>query len=88
MAVFWVVALCSLVEVYQHFRGPCYLHHQGDEFTQQGPLKRGRLHSATIQKTAIFILATVKTSNPTYLPLCSRKEVIEPSCAVSCHYRN
>jgi hypothetical protein len=22
MAVFWVVALCSLVEVYQHFRGP------------------------------------------------------------------
>jgi hypothetical protein len=23
MAVFWVVAPCSLVEVYQHFRGPC-----------------------------------------------------------------
>jgi hypothetical protein len=31
MAVFWVVALCSLVEVYQRFRGPCCLHHQGDE---------------------------------------------------------
>jgi hypothetical protein len=29
MAVFWVVAPCSLVEVYQHFRGPCCLHHQG-----------------------------------------------------------
>jgi hypothetical protein len=30
MAVFWVVApLCSLVEVYQRFRGPCCLHHQG-----------------------------------------------------------
>jgi hypothetical protein len=29
--VFWVVAPCSLVEVYQHFRGPCCLHHQGDE---------------------------------------------------------
>jgi hypothetical protein len=25
-AVFWVVAPCSLVEVYQHFRGPCCLH--------------------------------------------------------------
>jgi hypothetical protein len=25
MAVFWVVAPCSLVEVYQRFRGPCYL---------------------------------------------------------------
>jgi hypothetical protein len=31
MAVFWVVAPCSLVEAYQRFRGPCCLHHQGDE---------------------------------------------------------
>jgi hypothetical protein len=31
MAVFWVVAPCSLVEVYQAFRGPCCLQHQGDE---------------------------------------------------------
>jgi hypothetical protein len=30
MAVFWVVAPCSLLEVYQRFRGPCCLHHQGD----------------------------------------------------------
>jgi hypothetical protein len=29
MAVFWVVALCRLVGVYQRFRGPCCLHHQG-----------------------------------------------------------
>jgi hypothetical protein len=28
MAVFWVVASCSLVEVYRRFRGPCCLHHQ------------------------------------------------------------
>jgi hypothetical protein len=28
MAAFWVVAPCSLVEVYR-FRGPCCLHHQG-----------------------------------------------------------
>jgi hypothetical protein len=31
IAVFWVVAPCSLVEIYQRFRRPCCLHHQGDE---------------------------------------------------------
>jgi hypothetical protein len=31
MAVFWVVATCSLVEVYRRFRGAFCLHHQGDE---------------------------------------------------------
>jgi hypothetical protein len=31
MDVFWVVAPCSLVEVYKRFRGPCCLHHQGDQ---------------------------------------------------------
>jgi hypothetical protein len=25
MTVFWVVAPCSLVEVYRHFRGVCYI---------------------------------------------------------------
>jgi hypothetical protein len=30
MAVFWVVALCSLAEVYRRFRGACCLHHQDD----------------------------------------------------------
>jgi hypothetical protein len=29
IAVVWVIAPCSLVEVYQRFRGPCCLHHQG-----------------------------------------------------------
>jgi hypothetical protein len=31
MTVFWVVAPCSLIEVYQRFRGTCCLHHQGGE---------------------------------------------------------
>jgi hypothetical protein len=31
MAVFWVVVPCSLVEVYQRFRGTCCLHHHGDD---------------------------------------------------------
>jgi hypothetical protein len=36
IAVFWVVAPCCLVEVYQRFSGPCCRHHQGDD----SPLKR------------------------------------------------
>jgi hypothetical protein len=31
MAVFWVVALCSLVEVYLRFISACCFHHQGHE---------------------------------------------------------
>jgi hypothetical protein len=30
MTVVWVVAPCSLVEVYGRFKGACCLHHQGD----------------------------------------------------------
>jgi hypothetical protein len=41
MTVFWVVVPCSLVEVCQRFKGACYLHHQGDEYS-------------TIQKRAVF----------------------------------
>jgi hypothetical protein len=42
IAVFWVIAPCSLVEVYQRFRGPCCLHHQGDRLQprrQQSSIK-------------------------------------------------
>jgi hypothetical protein len=60
MAVFWVVAPCSPVEVYCHFGCDCRLHHQGyrPDGGRQGPLKHrlpsSRLHSATAKKTAIF----------------------------------
>jgi hypothetical protein len=36
IAVFWVVAPCSLVEVFQRFRGPCCLHRQGDDHPDDG----------------------------------------------------
>jgi hypothetical protein len=60
MAVFWVVTLCSLVEVYQYFSGSCCLHRQGTWWwRQQVSLKcwwtSTRLHGVTTQKTAIFI---------------------------------
>jgi hypothetical protein len=54
MTVFWVVAQCSLVVVYQRVGGPCCLHHQGDET---------RLHGATTQKTAIFICTQIYTTH-------------------------
>jgi hypothetical protein len=38
MAVFWVVASCYVVEVYQRSRGPCCLHHQGDSSLSDGKL--------------------------------------------------
>jgi hypothetical protein len=46
-AVSWYAAPCSLVDTDRRFRGAYYLHHQG----------------ATPQKTAIFILVAVRTSN-------------------------
>jgi hypothetical protein len=51
MAVSWVVTPYSLVQVYQRFRGPCCLRHQGDDGDQ---------------KTAIFVLVAVFT-HPTNL---------------------
>jgi hypothetical protein len=75
MAVVWVVAPCSLVEVHRRFRGTCCLHYHSLPWwwRQQVLLKRRwtstGLHGATTQKTAIkviFILAAVRTWNPTY----------------------
>jgi hypothetical protein len=37
IAVFWVVAPCSLVEVYQRFRGPCCLHQLLPDYTALQP---------------------------------------------------
>jgi hypothetical protein len=56
--VFWVVAPCSVVEVHRRFRSAWCLHHQGN-------FPSSRLHGATTQKTAIFILAAVRTWNLT-----------------------
>jgi hypothetical protein len=78
MAVFWVVVLCSLVEVYRRFRGTCRLHHQGDSspwwWRQQVPLKHRwtstRLHSTTTQKTAIFTDYVNCTMSSFFPPVC------------------
>jgi hypothetical protein len=66
MAVFWVVAPCSMIEVYRCFRGACCLHHQGETYT--------RLYGATTKKTAVFIIAAVR--NFTILVLCGTQWVV------------
>jgi hypothetical protein len=45
MAVFWVVAQCSLVEVYQRFRGACCLHHQSYQTARCNNREDSHLHT-------------------------------------------
>jgi hypothetical protein len=54
IAVFWVVAPCSLVEVYQRFRGTCCLHHQGDR-----PHRRENLKSYKIENVETFEITSI-----------------------------
>jgi hypothetical protein len=76
MAVFWVAALCRMVEIYRRFRGDYYLHHQGDgqaagdESVPHRPNDRGTSETSVnlfhttrrkTQETAIFMLAAVRT---------------------------
>jgi hypothetical protein len=55
MAVFWVVAPCSLVEVYQRFRGPCCLHYQGDKLMME---------AASTSETMVNFYQTTHCYNP------------------------
>jgi hypothetical protein len=54
MAGFWVVASCSLVDVYQRFRGRCCLHYQGDEM----------MEAARTSKTLVNFYQTTRRYNP------------------------
>jgi hypothetical protein len=65
MAVFWVVAPCSLIAVYQRFRGPCCLHHQGWMMeatrTSETLVNFYQTTQRYNPKTVIFVLTAVKT---------------------------
>jgi hypothetical protein len=54
MAVFWVVAPCSLVEVYRCFRGACCLHH---------PLIALMMEAANTSETLISFYQTTWRNN-------------------------
>jgi hypothetical protein len=58
-AVFWVVAPCSLVEIYQRFRGPCCLHYQGDE-----SLIALMMEAAKSSETLVNFYQTTRRYNP------------------------
>jgi hypothetical protein len=64
MAVFWVVMLCSLVEVYQCFGGPCCLHHQGDALMME---------AARTSETLVNFYQTTRCYNPEDSPLCFKE---------------
>jgi hypothetical protein len=43
MAVFWVVAPCSLVEIYRRFKDACCLYHQGALMMEAANISVGKL---------------------------------------------
>jgi hypothetical protein len=51
MAVFWDVARCSLVEIFQHFGGSCCRHHQGDKYAMRKELAGTSETSVTFHQT-------------------------------------
>jgi hypothetical protein len=65
IAVFWVVAPCSLVEVYQRFRGPSCLHHQGDDQKPNGMGRQKRNIISLKCYLTLVLLFELKLGPPT-----------------------
>jgi hypothetical protein len=57
MAVLWVLAACSLVEVYQRFKVLCCLHHQGITLMME---------AARISEMLVNFYQTIWHYNPEY----------------------
>jgi hypothetical protein len=100
MAVFWVLAPCSLVEVYQSFRGPCCIHHQGHEYLihDQGdelPIAL-MMEAAKISEPMLNFYQTTRCYNPEDSNLHTHRrenlksynEVIDLILIVYCLYGN
>jgi hypothetical protein len=56
MAVFWVVVPYNLIEVYQRFRGPCCLYHQGKLLPDCAALQPRRQPSSTLRSFSSLLL--------------------------------
>jgi hypothetical protein len=70
MTDFWVVALCSLEEVYGRFRDTCCLHHQSDEwlkFTDVSEIRAAiialMMEAASSSETSVNFYQTTRGNN-------------------------
>jgi hypothetical protein len=68
IAVFWVVAACSLVEVYRRFRGACCFHHQDDmnaaSIIRAMSLIVLMIEAANTSETSVKIYQATRRNNP------------------------
>jgi hypothetical protein len=69
MAVFWVVALCSLVYVYRRFKGSFCLHYQG--------LITLMMKAASTSETSINFYQTIQQNNPEDSHLLTKTNFIQ-----------
>jgi hypothetical protein len=70
MTIFWDVTPCSLVDTDRCLRGAYCLHHQGD--CSETSVSIYQTTWCYMQKTAVFILVAVRTSNLTQIKLLPR----------------
>jgi hypothetical protein len=66
IAVFWVIVLCSLVEVYQRFGGACCLHHQDNELITL------MMEAESTSETSVNFYHTTCHNNPEDSHCCSK----------------
>jgi hypothetical protein len=55
IAVFWVIAPCSLLDVYRRFRGACCRHHQGNVW---------RMDIAGTYETSVNLYQSARRNSP------------------------
>jgi hypothetical protein len=64
MAVLWFVTPCSLIDIYQRFRGPCCLHQQGDDQGVGSSFIALMMEAERTSETLVNIYHTTRRYNP------------------------